>query len=269
MTEIATPDLPDSASPSAAAGDPKVPLPMLPPFYQRPWALDPVRHATAGIKLQTDFALAAQTNAIAITVGEYASAQAHYPIVFTGPDAPMSLAVLGVASDRNLFVRADGSWRPRCYIPGYVRRYPFVFDRIPSSEQYLLCIDEGADLFMAAGGEPLFMNGKPSPLTERALQFCSAFQNQAEETERFVKALWDQKLLIENHADMTLRNGEKRTLTGFHVVDEAKFNALPDAIMLDWRKRGWLALIYAHLMSTQQWAILVEIASDEATHAGI
>jgi hypothetical protein len=154
-------------------------------------------------------------------------------------------------------------------VPGYVRRYPFVFDRIPSADQYLLCIDEGADLFMAAGGEPLFINGKPSPLTERALQFCSAFQNQAEETEKFVKALWDQKLLVENHADMTLRNGEKRTLTGFHVIDEARFGALPDATLLDWRKRGWLGLIYAHLMSTQQWAILVEIASDEATHAGI
>jgi len=271
LNEIDSPERPDAAvsSDSAPAGEKPAPIPNLPPFYIRPWALDPVRHATAGIKLQTDFAFAGSTNAIAVTIGEFASAQAHYPIVFTGPANPMSLAVMGVVSDRNLFVRADGSWRPRCYIPGYVRRYPFVFDRIPSADQYLLCIDEGADLFMAAGGEPLFMNGKPSPLTERALQFCSAFQNQAEETERFAKALWDQDLLIENHAEITLRNGEKRSLTGFHVVDEARFNALPDATVLEWRRRGWLALIYAHLMSTQQWAILVEIASDEATHAGI
>jgi hypothetical protein len=268
LNDISAPDPIGSDATSAASASAPPPLPTLPPFYVRPWALDPVRHATAGIKLQTDFAFAASTNAIALTLGEYASAQAHYPIVFTGPETPMSLAVTGVVSNRNLFVRPDGSWRPRCYIPGYARRYPFVFDRIPAVDQYLLCIDEGSDLFMAAGGEPLFINGKPSPLTERALQFCSAFQNQAEETEKFVKALWDQKLLVENHADMTLRNGEKRTLTGFHVIDEARFNALPDAIVLDWRKRGWLSLVYAHLMSAQQWAILVEIASDEATHAG-
>ncbi len=54
-----------------------------------------------------------------------------------------------------------------------------------------------------------------------------------------------------------------------HPYARALLRALPDATLLDWRKRGWLGLIYAHLMSTQQWAILVEIASDEATHAGI
>ena len=28
------------------------------------------------------------------------------------------------------------------------------------------------------------------------------------------------------------------------VIDEAKFNAMPDEVFLDWRKKGWLALVY-------------------------
>lgn len=256
MSETKTPE-----APPAVSG--------MPPFYQRPWALDPVRHATAGIKLQTDFVFAGATNAIALTVGEFVSAQALYPIVFPARGAGIALAVVGVAADRNLFVRADGSWRPRSYVPAYVRRYPFVFDRVPGDDRFVLCVDEAADSFMPAGGEPLFLNGKPAPIVERALQFCSAFQQQVEETERFIEALWEQNLLVPNQADITLRTGEKRSLTGFNVIDEQRFNLLDDAIVSDWRRRGWLGLIYAHIMSAQQWAILVEMASDEAAHAGI
>jgi hypothetical protein len=51
------------------------------------------------------------------------------------------------------------------------------------------------------------------------------------------------------------------TLRGFDVVDEAKFNALPDELFLDWRRRGWVHLIYCHLMSMGNWARLVDLAA--------
>jgi hypothetical protein len=49
------------------------------------------------------------------------------------------------------------------------------------------------------------------------------------------------------------------TLCDFQIVDEAKFNALPDDVFLDWRRRGWLPLVYAHLMSMASGAGLVEL----------
>jgi SapC len=48
------------------------------------------------------------------------------------------------------------------------------------------------------------------------------------------------------------------TLRGFDVIDEAKFNALPDDIFLDWRRRGWLHLAYCHFMSMANWGGLVD-----------
>jgi hypothetical protein len=34
---------------------------------------------------------------------------------------------------------------------------------------------------------------------------------------------------------------------------------LPDDVFLDWRRRGWMPLVYAHLMSMTSWASLVEL----------
>ena len=51
------------------------------------------------------------------------------------------------------------------------------------------------------------------------------------------------------------------TLHGFQIVDEAKFNALPNEVFLEWRRRGWLALVYCHLLSMAHWRGLAELAA--------
>ncbi|MFC4278536.1 SapC family protein [Achromobacter aloeverae] len=39
----------------------------------------------------------------------------------------------------------------------------------------------------------------------------------------------------------------------FTVVDEARFNKLPDETFLRWRANGWLPLVYCHLLSINTW----------------
>jgi hypothetical protein len=41
------------------------------------------------------------------------------------------------------------------------------------------------------------------------------------------------------------------------IVDRAKFDALDDAVVLDWRKRGWLLAIYYHLQSGSNWGTVM------------
>jgi hypothetical protein len=60
---------------------------------------------------------------------------------------------------------------------------------------------------------------------------------------------------------VTLKDGHALGLSGFRVIDEGKFNALPDETILDWRRKGWLPLIYCHLISTSNWANLVDRAA--------
>jgi len=52
------------------------------------------------------------------------------------------------------------------------------------------------------------------------------------------------------------RPGNSQSAT---LVDEARFKTLPDDVLLDWRRHGWLPLVYCHLMSTASWAGLVEL----------
>jgi hypothetical protein len=72
------------------------------------------------------------------------------------------------------------------------------------------------------------------------------------------------ELLVQNEARVALNSGKQMTLRDFNVVDEAKFNALPDEVFLEWRRRGWLHLVTCHLLSMANWPNLVELAAKRA-----
>ncbi|MDR0702825.1 MAG: SapC family protein, partial [Azoarcus sp.] len=65
----------------------------------------------------------------------------------------------------------------------------------------------------------------------------------------FVESLAREKLLVERTADITLPQGRKTALAGFSVVDGESFARLPNAVVIEWHRKGWLALVYAHLAS--------------------
>jgi SapC len=203
---------------------------------------------------------------VPLAADEIFLAQAHYPIVFTagGPGAPVAL--VGVAPDKNLFVGADGTWRKGAYVPAYVRRYPFIFVR-GAENRLALAIDEAAECYAAKGGRALFEKGEPAEGAKQALQFCAAFQQQFERAQAFTAALDEQKLLVEYRADLRTPQGAGMRLRGFRVIDETKFNALPDEVILDWRRKGYLPLVYGQLMSMHRWGALATLAG-EAGEAG-
>jgi SapC len=264
--QVAMTDFPASAKSPASPAATGLPL-----FYEQPAGLDPKRHSAAGLLPTVDYSFAAGTNSIALTAHEFAIAHASYPIVFGDRDSKIALAIVGLAGDRNLFVQADGSWRRGAYVPAYVRRYPFIFHEDADAERFVLCVDEAAGSYTtdlsATAAERFFDGDKPTPVTERALAFCSQYQSQAVETKGFVEALWDRNLLVANQADVTMADGRRIALGGFFVIDEARFNVVDAATFLDWRTRGWLALIYAHLMSMQRWPALVDLAAEVAAGA--
>ena len=97
-----------------------------------------------------------------------------------------------------------------------------------------------------------------------ALAFCREFHAQHIATGEFVRALASHGLLMPNEARVVMNSGKQMTLRGFDIVDEAKFNALPDDVFLDWRRRGWLHLVYCHLMSMANWARLIDLEAQRA-----
>lgn len=226
-----------------------------PLFYQDPQLLHGELHASWRL-CDGDAAFAAETPYVPIVAGEMASAARSYPIVFAAHDA-QPVVILGLER-RNLFV-ADGRWADDAYVPAYVRRYPFGFIATVNPDGFALAIDTKADRVVRSGeeGAALFEDGKPSDITRQALAFCDAFQGDAMATRAFGDALKEQGLLVDRRADATLPDGRTLGLDGFQIVDAGKFGELADDVVLDWHKKGWLALVHFHFASLERFRLLL------------
>ena len=231
----------------------------LPIFYSRPRPLDAVGDRGRSLQPSSDFRFARATNSVLLGAAEFLRAMRSYPIVFTSREPRVAVAVLGLEGNDNLFVGEDGKWREGDYIPAYVRRYPFIFLEQPDKNELTLCVDEASGLLTQSDDHLLFEAGEATKLVRNALDFCREFHDQTLASAAFVGELARHGLLVPNEARIRLNSGKEMTLRDFQVVDEAKFNALPDDVFLDWRRRGWLPLVYAHLMSMASWAGLVEL----------
>jgi SapC len=225
----------------------------LPLFYVRPEPVTAKRMAGKSLARQGTLAFARKTNAVPVNAIEFALVQRHYPIVFTTGDKPRPLAIVGLRSGENLFVGADGRWAERAYIPGYVRRYPFILMGEEKSEKFALCVDTASELIVDGNTNPFFADGKQTKLIEGASKICGMFHAEAGKTEQFCAALAEQKLLETKAIDVSAGAEKKLKLGPFQVIDAKKLAAMPDAVIVDWERKNWLPAVHAHLFSLNNW----------------
>jgi hypothetical protein len=237
---------------STSASQPSLPL-----FYVQPKVLQPGLHGQKSISKASTYKFAAETNAAPLVAAEIPLAGRQFPIVFSEDPNPHPVVVLGLRDQQNVFVDAEGQWREGAYVPAYIRRYPFIFLENEARTELTLCVDEA---HLVDGREnPLFEeDGKPTALTQAALAFCRDYQAQHLAAAEFAAALAEAGLLVDNRADITLNDGQKMSLSGFKVIDEARFHALPADVLVRWRDKGWLPLVYAHFFSLGSWSSLVD-----------
>ena len=122
----------------------------LPPGYQSLVPFDREKHRTFGIAEQKRGAFAASLHGISVLVPEFTHAARHYPIVFVRDPASgkfVTLAVTGMDPGTNLYVDRDGKWAEHCYVPAYVRRWPFFTAPLagkgtPERPESLVLVDE-------------------------------------------------------------------------------------------------------------------------------
>ncbi|MFA7276606.1 MAG: SapC family protein [Pseudobdellovibrionaceae bacterium] len=226
----------------------------LPLFYTKPEPLEATRHK--GLALKKDFGLgfAKGANAVPINMIEFPQICHFYPIAFA-PDANASpVAILGLRDGENLFLNTKGEWLSDTYIPAYLRRYPFIFSEQSGGDQLTLCID-AVDSVVEKNGEQKFFDdsGEASMLSKNALEFCKSYHAAAGQTLKFCKDLNDAGLLVERAAEIAVPGGRKINFTGFRIIDEEKLANLDEKTFMDFRKKGWLPFIYAHLFSGAQW----------------
>lgn len=235
----------------------------MPLFYKRPVPLDAKKHAALSLKKDIGYGFTKEVNAVPINMIEMAQACHSYPIAFSPDDAATPVALLGLRDNENLFVDDKGQWLESTYIPAYIRRYPFIFSEMPNSEQLTLCIDYTEHTVDEKGEQVFFDNdGKATKLSEDKLEFCKSYHAAAQQTLTFSQALLDSGILVERDAQINIAGNRRINFSGFRIIDEKKFADLDDKTFLEWRKKGWIAFIYAHLFSGSQWQRLSTLISD-------
>lgn len=234
--------------------------PALPLLYRSLLPLNREQHAGTSVLPRKDYTFARTAHAVPLQAQEFEQAARSFPIVFSSGDAPMPIAVLGVKDNVNLFIDAAGQWDPACYVPAYIRRYPFACARRDDSQELILMMDEASDFITAdgaaPGAKPLFEAGEPSEATATARDFCLAYEQQLVVTKAFAAAAVTRNLLISKDVSCQLPSGQKHVFTGLTVIDAERFNALPDDVFLEWRRQQWLPLVYWHFLSLGHFATL-------------
>ena len=248
---------------SAAPGGP---APHLPPFFARAEVIAPERHGGLRLDRAAGYGFAAAAPSLPLGLGEFELAARHYPVLFAGGETPTPVVLMGLVDTGNLFVQPDGTWRPEAYIPAYVRAFPFVFVEDRPRGTGFVGIDSGAACLHTGQGEALFEDGKPSAALRQAVDFCNAFRDNLAAAAAFGRAMAAAGLLRDEEATIRYQGGGGR-VRGFKVLQADRLDAVPDEIFLDWRRRGWIGPIYAHLGSAARWGRLMALAAERAAGA--
>jgi len=230
----------------------------MPLFYTSPQPLDKEKHVKLALKENFKLDFAKKVNAVPINLIEMPQVCHHFPIAFSPDENATPVAILGLRDNENLFVNDKGEWEQGAYIPAYIRRYPFIFSELPKSDQLTLCVDINDDVVSEKGKNRFFDDkSEPTDLAKNALEFCKSYHAAAQQTFEFSKELGKSGLLIDRQAEIEVGGGKKISFSGFRILDESKLAQLDDKQFMEWRKKGWLPFLYAHLFSGSQWQSLV------------
>jgi len=235
-------------------------------IYENAVPISPEEHRNISVRQGTSFGFAAALNLVPLVVAEFEKASAEYPIIFAGEGEAMTPAlVVGLRTDENLCVNADGTWDGD-YVPAFLRRYPFVFSGGAEDEPFTLCIDTAFDGVNEDGkGERLFdSEGNRTQYLNTMLQFASDYQTQHAVTRRFTDRLRALDLLEQATATASLQDGARLSLGGFQRVSAERLAALGDADVLDLFRTGMLGVIQAHLSSMSRLSGLLARAERRA-----
>jgi len=205
-------------------------------------------------------------NALAVSYTEFVAASRNYPIAFVSGDEGSTFVpavLLGLASRQNLFITEQGEWDPSCYLPAFVRRYPFCISKVyvnglPRGER-MVCV---AKANVSENGVALFdASGTPTREWAAIEQLLNEYEADLDLTARMCATFAKFGLFSPFQFQVVEPGASRLTLEGMYRIDEAKLNALKPLSMKVLVTHGFMSRIYAHFHSLDNFAQLYQRAA--------
>lgn len=229
----------------------------LPLFYSSILVLESNTHRKMRIAApEHAYAFAGGSHLVPALMGEFVLGCRDMPILFLDEAGAVSpLFMVGMHGGQNDFIDATGRWTG-LHAPAYLRRYPFIGGEV-SQERHVICVDGGFAGLQEQEGQLLFSEaGEPSEMLQQAVSFVGEYAQAAAATAVFTAALKALDLFQTVSIDIRSPSGERSSFSGFSAVSEERLSALSDEAFADLRSKGYLAAIYAHLISLANFGSL-------------
>ncbi len=204
-------------------------------------------------------------NAVPISYTEFALVASEYPIVFTASAGNAkvysAVAALGLQNGENLYNRAN-KWAEGVYVPAYVRRYPFCMSRVTidtvEQKNRLVCVEKSH--VDDRNGESLFdAKGEPTEKWKTIEQLLTEYEADLGRSQEMCGILADYGLFepFTMQAKMN-EGGGPVAMTGMFRIAEQAIEHLNAAQLKNLVKKGILSRVYAHLLSLNNFAHLLD-----------
>lgn len=194
---------------------------------------------------------------------EFRRVQSHYPILFrhnNESDTFSAMAMFGLEEGENLFLRDDRWDAP--YKPLALAIQPFLIGAPPPGQagEKKVHIDMASPRIShddADGTRVFDEDGQATPFLEQIAEMLGELDEGYRAGFGFFEALQRYELLEPMVLDVPHADGSAHRLVGFHMVDEAKLEALPAEAVAELHSAGYLMPIFMAVASLGHLSQLV------------
>ncbi len=201
---------------------------------------------------------------------EFRNLQNHYPILFQLNQERSEffcLALLGFENGENLYLK-EGKWDSR-YVPLAMDIQPFMIGR-PSEEdgEPKVVIDIDSPRLGDGEGRRVFdEHGAPTIYLENISKKLAYLDDGFKKSKDYIECLQKYDLLEAMSIDVTLKDGSKNRLVGFHAINEDRFRKLDVKALHEFQDKGYLMPSFMMLASLSNLASLIERKNDLIVNA--
>ena len=208
-----------------------------------------------------DYAYASSLRFAPLALGEIPRIARNLPVMISGGDDQEFVVLMSVSDNANFYSKY---WKVGSGIdvPAFINHYPFtmVNAQQEGSDRVMRAI--GVDVESAAisdSGDFLVMgeDGEPSVEVKEKLKRVQRFDQERMASQQLVQELQKHELLDKRSIDVKVADESKTLLKDFLVVNRSRLYDLPESLLVDWMKKGWIFAIESHIESIENVRLLL------------